>query len=137
MRPLYIKQGTKITVSAAGAIDVRDELPAANYMVQVDQHGDFFLEEIAPFSLPTKYYGDIEKTASRIITTYHDRTVSTGVMLAGEKGSGKTLLAKRISNLLLGEQIATIVINECFYGDKFNSLIQSIDQPCVIIFDEF
>ncbi len=135
---LYIKQGTRISVSAAGAIDVREQLPAMNYMVQLDPRTEeFYLEEIAPFALPTKYYGDIEKTANRIISTYHDRSMSTGVMLSGEKGSGKTLLAKRISHLLLSEQIATIVINECYYGDKFNNFIQAIDQPCVIIFDEF
>lgn len=135
--PFYLKQGNRVTVIANGAVDVRNELPPSNYVVMYDkQHEEYSLEEIEPFTLPSKYYGDIDYKAGRIISSYHDRSSSTGVLLSGEKGSGKTLLAKKISNLLLAEGIATIVINECFHGDRFNHFIQSIDQPCVIIFDE-
>jgi hypothetical protein len=35
------------------------------------------------------------------------------------------------------EGVPTIVINAPWCGDKFNTLIQSIDQPCVVLFDEF
>jgi hypothetical protein len=35
------------------------------------------------------------------------------------------------------EGIPTIVINAPWHGDRFNSLIQSIDQPCMVLFDEF
>jgi hypothetical protein len=33
--------------------------------------------------------------------------------------------------------VPTIVINAPWTGDKFNSFLQSIDQPCIILFDEF
>jgi hypothetical protein len=66
-----------------------------------------------------------------------DRTSSTGVLLSGEKGSGKTLLAKSLA-LKGGEQdIPTIVINAPWHGDVFNKLVQDITQPCIILFDEF
>merc|ERR1712183_1235453 len=85
-----------------------------------------------------KVYGDTNKLADRILTTFQARDASTGVCLAGEKGSGKTLLAKRISILAAErENIATIVINSALCGDAFNQFVQMIEQPCVMLFDEF
>jgi hypothetical protein len=58
-------------------------------------------------------------------------------MLSGEKGSGKTLLAKEISIQGYGLGYPTLLVNSCFVGDEFNKFIQDIDQPTIIIFDEF
>ena len=58
-------------------------------------------------------------------------------MLAGEKGSGKSLLAKSLSMAGHAEGIPTIVINSPHKGDGFNKLIQDISQPCIVLFDEF
>jgi hypothetical protein len=55
----------------------------------------------------------------------------------GEKGSGKTLLAKNIAIELGKAGLPTILINEPHFGDEFNTFISSIDQPCVVFFDEF
>lgn len=134
----YIRRGNTYRVSGADALDISEVLPAGNYMVQYDQNtGEYFLETISPFEIPKKLYGDVTKNVDRIINTYRTRTSSTGLLLTGEKGSGKTLLSKSLSISLLNEGIATIVINECLYGDLFNKFIQSIDQPAIIMFDEF
>ena len=134
----FIQNGNTVKVISEDGINISHTLPPSNYMVQLDkQSGEYFLETIAPFELPKKLYGNVLKNASRIINTYHERTASTGVLLTGEKGSGKTMLAKNISQLLLAQGVSTIVINECWYGDVFNRFVQSIDVPCVIVFDEF
>jgi SpoVK/Ycf46/Vps4 family AAA+-type ATPase len=73
-----------------------------------------------------------------MISTFMSRDKSTGVLLTGEKGSGKTMLSKNICNELASKcGVPTIVINAPWHGDKFNTLIQSIQQPCVVLFDEF
>jgi hypothetical protein len=83
-------------------------------------------------------YGDTTRHTQRIINTFFDRPAQTGVMLNGEKGSGKTLLAKNISvELARVHNVPTIVINRAWTGDGFFKLLQDIDQPCVILFDEF
>ena len=59
-------------------------------------------------------------------------------MLAGEKGSGKTLLAKCIAQEAAAKHgIRTIVINRNLFGDDFNAFLQAIEQPTVILMDEF
>jgi hypothetical protein len=58
-------------------------------------------------------------------------------MLTGEKGSGKSLLAKTISIEAAKQGIPTLIINAPWHGDKFNKFIQDIEQPCIVLFDEF
>ena len=82
-------------------------------------------------------YGDTLRNTDRIINSFWNREKSTGVMLVGEKGSGKTLLSKNICVEMAKQDVPTIVVNAAWHGDKFNTLIQSIEQPCVVMFDEF
>jgi len=125
-------------VAPAEAIDMRKTLPEGTYTVKFDEmSGSFYLEVIEDFTVATKIYGDTTKHANRILETFADRPNSTGVMLSGEKGSGKTLLAKVISVRARKAGIPTIVINNAWCGEVFNGFIQMIEQPTVIIFDEF
>jgi hypothetical protein len=99
--------------------------------------GPLYLEHIDNFTPIAKVYGDCLKNTDRVIRTFMSRPAATGVMLTGEKGSGKTLLTKNIAIELAKQGIPTIVINAPWHGDKFNSFIQTITQPCAILFDEF
>ena len=56
----------------------------------------FFLEQINDFDVKEKLYVDVTPHADRVLRTFKYQHTSTGVLLAGEKGSGKTKLAKNI-----------------------------------------
>jgi hypothetical protein len=119
-------------------IEVCDTLPAQNYTVQLNEmSGEYYLEPIHSFQMPSKLYGNTEKNARRILATFNSRPNSTGVLLSGVKGSGKTLLAKVVSSLASKVCIPTIVINRPYTGDSFNKFIQNIDMPSIVLFDEF
>lgn len=134
----FIRNGNNFRIAAEEALDIQTVLPVGNYTVKFnDMGGFFFLEMVDQFKQVPKLYGDTTKNASRIIRTYLDRTVSTGVMLTGEKGSGKSLLAKTLSIEAALLDIPTIIINDPWVGDNFNKFLQDIEQPCVILFDEF
>ena len=135
---LFLKSGTSYRVTNKESMDLHEMLPAGNYVIKKDpMSGPRFLEGIDSFEIKGKIYGDTEKTARRILNTFQDRPASTGVMLTGEKGSGKSLLAKMLSVNAAQMAVPTIVINAPWSGDEFNSFLQKIDQPCVILFDEF
>ena len=138
MASYFLKSGNTYSVSSKEAMDLHDYLPAGNYVVkQNPMTKQFYLEVIDSFEIKGKLYGNTTRHADRILNTFKDRGSSTGVMLTGEKGSGKTLLTKRISINAAAEGIPTIVINSPWCGDPFNSFMQNIDQPCIVLFDEF
>lgn len=134
----FIKNGNQFMVASEESMDVRDMLPAGNYTVkEMPMGGPLYLEQIDNFTTLAKVYGDCLKNTDRVIHTFLSRPAATGIMLTGEKGSGKTLLTKNIAIELAKQGIPTIVINAPWHGDKFNSFIQTITQPCAILFDEF
>lgn len=134
----FLKSGTRFNVSTKEAMDLHEQLPVGNYTVKFDKMaGCFYLEQIDGFEIKGKIYGETRKQSQRILNTFHDRTASTGVLLTGEKGSGKTLLAKMLSVTAAESAIPTIVINEPWCGEGFNAFMQTIEQPTVILFDEF
>lgn len=133
----FLKNGTSWRVSSKEAMNLHEVLPAGNYTVATDPFGNFYLEQIDSFEIPSKLYGNTLRHTDRIINSFWDRPQQTGVLLNGEKGSGKTLLAKNICTELAKAGVPTIVINRDWVGDGFFKLLQDIDQPCVVLFDEF
>lgn len=134
----FIRNSNTFRIASEESLDIQASLPVGNYTVKFNEMGGFFfLEMVDSFTPLKKLYGDTTKNSNRILRTYLDRTVSTGVMLTGEKGSGKSLLAKTLSIDAAAMDIPTIIINEPWTGDAFNKFLQDIEQPCVILFDEF
>eukprot|EP00977_Amphora_coffeiformis_P022062 scaffold10339_cov174-Amphora_coffeaeformis.AAC.1 len=136
----FLKRADNFFVASQSALNLHNALPVGSYAVGYNEvMGEYCLKEILPFDLDgKKLYGDTVRHGQRILETYLARPgKSTGVLLAGEKGSGKTLLAKYLSVQAAQLGISTIVINEPWSGEQFNTFIQAIQQPAIVLFDEF
>ena len=134
----FLKQGNTFKVAKKEALDLTEKLPVGNYVIKKNEMtGELYLEQIDLFDIKGKVYGDTTKRAERILYAFNDRPSATGVMLTGEKGSGKTLLAKMLSFKGYDQGIPTIVINQPWCGEHFNAFIQSIEQPVIVLFDEY
>jgi hypothetical protein len=134
----FLKSGNTYRVASDEAMDIQRKLPAGNYVIKLNElSGELYLEHIDNFTIPSKIYGNCLKYTDKILRTFTDRDNATGVMMTGEKGSGKTLLTKNVAIQLAKQGVPTIVINQPWHGDKFNTFIQNIEQPCAILFDEF
>lgn len=130
----YMQQDNSFFIADNLSGHLQSELPYGNYIIQATPLGELYFLQVDDFKPIEKVYGNATRHAERIINTFNDRQNSTGVLLMGEKGSGKTLLSKLIS---LNAKIPTIIINSPWVGDSFNKLVQDIDQPAIILFDEF
>ena len=116
---------------------ILDKLPPHTYNVAFHIELGFYLTRSPDFTLPPKLYGNTAKVSERILRTFQDRSNSTGVLLVGTKGSGKSLAMKKtaLDGQALG--IPVIIVGSAFKGDAFNKFIQSIEQEAILIFDEF
>lgn len=112
-----------------------NNLPLGTYRLRFnDRLGEFFLVKVEDFILPKKLYGDFS-ICDRIINTFNTVEKNLGVLLTGERGSGKTLTAKKVC---IDSKKPVIIIDECF--DQIE-LISFLANPsigaCVILIDEF
>ena len=134
----FLKSGNTFRVTSKEELNLHDTLPVGTYVVKFNSmQGCFYLERIDDFKLPSKLYGTTNRHAERILNTFLDRPAGTGVILNGEKGSGKTLLSKKIAVQAAAQGISTILVNAPHFGDTFNNFLQDIEAPVVVLFDEF
>ena len=114
--------------------EFKDTLDVGFYKLAHHPMLGFFFEKANFPDIPDIIYDNLEDKAHKILKTFNDRKGNTGVLLSGLKGTGKTLLAKQIS-ILSG--LPVISISQPYSNDDFISFINSIDQDCVIMIDEF
>lgn len=130
----YVESSGTYTPVQGTNIEPIQSLPVGTYVLKSEMFKGFFLEKVQDFTVPTRVYGEARERAERILNTYRQRGKNTGVMFSGEKGSGKSMLSKLICTL---SGLPVIIINSSFTGDGFNSFLGLIDQPCIVLFDEF
>lgn len=115
-----------------------DKLPARVYTVKYSQLTGFYLGMYKDkLELPDKIYGNTQSRVDRCITSYQERTASTGVLMTGDKGTGKTLLMSLLANTVIEElNQPVLLINEPYSGSQFLDFIEMVGE-CCIVFDEF
>lgn len=132
----YMQTGSTISVNADGAFVVHDQLPAAVYNIVLPPMQPPRLEMREPLTMPKKIYGDLNTITDHILEAFDKRTANTGVLLSGMKGSGKTLIARNISNRLLAAGIPTIIVSPTMVNPGIIAFLQMISSPCMLLFDE-
>ncbi len=115
-----------------------DILPPRVYTVKYNQIQGFFLEITKDkLELPAKIYGKAQDRVDKCISTYQDRSASTGILFTGDKGTGKTLEMSLLANDVIDKlHLAIILVTEPYNGEAFVSFIETLGE-CCLVFDEF
>jgi len=115
---------------------IADGFKPGCYVIKHQMAGPDYFDPVSDVKIPSKIYGNCAKYAHRIWKQFKASNENVGVLLSGERGSGKTLLSKVISHMALQEGVSTILVNDPETGSRFGELMQMIP-PSVVILDEF
>lgn len=131
----FIKSGNKVYIKPSGT-DYALESGITYNLKYDDWEGVMFLELANNIGLPGNYfYSDTDKKFVDKVINHFNTTVknTTGVMLKGLKGSGKSMLAKKIA---IESNLPIIVVDPRFPATRLNEFFNKFSQNVVILFDE-
>ena len=131
----FVKVGNKIINKPVG-FDY-DLIDGKIYNLKYDRYGvGAYFEEDGTLNLPKKVYSTLDdKIFISRVNKYFNNTdkLSTGVMLSGIKGTGKTVMAKVIAS---NSKLPVIVVDEDFPTSQINDFFRKFTHPVAVIFDE-
>lgn len=108
------------------------------YTISVDHYSDEISFTVAPdLALPERIYStkEDESFINRVLSHYNNTDNGvTGIMLAGLKGSGKTVMSK---NIAMKSNLPILIIDKSFNPRMFKNLFNQLEDVDVcIVFDE-
>lgn len=137
MKTKFVKNGVDINIVKLASDCITDNLEPKIYTLNFHPMQGYWLTiNKDRFNVPKHIFGNVQTRVDKIAYTYATRNTSTGVLLTGDKGAGKTLLTELISNTMIDKGLPVILINNAYSGSDFDNVISAIGE-CVLLFDEF
>lgn len=141
---LYFIKEKKTKIIQTGAthkifpsdIQTHDQLPAGTYRIEFDPMAGYSLIKVHDIEpIETKIYGAHDAKIAKISRVYDTMDRSTGVILSGERGMGKSLFLQLVNHKFNQKGIPTIICDNDTPGLEI--YLDSIEQEVVVLFDEF
>lgn len=134
----FADMGTIVRVLSFDDNLVTEKLKPAVYAVAFDMMSGFYLTKRGErLDVPQKVYGAVQCKVNKIIRSFEKSERSFGVLLTGDKGSGKTMTSSLAANKCIDEfNMPVIIVDDTFDGAGLVEFIEEIGE-CVLFMDEF
>ena len=135
----YVDNNTSAHIIKHDVSNIKDTLPPGLWKVAFNPMTGFYLtKELRDIELPEHIFGSSKKQLELITSRFERDNKSMGVLLTGDKGTGKTLLASQIINHYVASGFPVILMDEAFeHMDSALSTFISQISNTVFLFDEF
>lgn len=111
-------------------------LPIGSYNVEFHKMIGFYLTERHDLVVTEdKIYGNSMAKVMKVMRSYSISDRNFGVLLSGQKGIGKSLFVRLAAQEAIKSNLPVIVVSTATPG--LADFISSIEQDCVVVFDEF
>lgn len=112
------------------------ELPVRSYDVSFHKMMGFFLVDRPDLEVKEeKVYGNHQRKVQKVINSFNISNRNFGVILSGQKGIGKSLIARLLAQEAIANGMPVITVTD--YVPGIANFLSSIEQEVVVIFDEF
>lgn len=126
-----------------------ENLPVAVYKIEEDPFENIFLTRMQnEFEFPYKVYGKDTEFVERVHKTWHNTTGNLGVLLNGVRGTGKTVTAQQICNIMkkpvflltrkhnnLVKFLNEITEDVVLFIDEYEKIFESRDSTLLTVMD--
>lgn len=137
MATKFSDTGSSIQVLTFDKERLHDKLPPAVYVVNYSQMTGFSLGKRSDrMQAPERIYGSTAKRADKIMTAYANAPGAFGVLMSGDKGSGKTMTSTLVANQAIEQGLPVIIVDTQLPGSALSEFISTLGE-CVLFFDEF
>ena len=118
------------------SVETFKKLPVGTFDVNFHKMMGFYLSERNNlFANEEKIYGNTIKKTEKVLKSFELSNRNFGLILSGEKGIGKSLFVRILSEKAINKSLPVLICNHYYPG--IADFLSEIDQEIVVIFDEF
>lgn len=129
-----VNSGSKFIVYGE-EVQTYKQLPANTYKVCFNPMSGFSLKLHSDLNVCERIYGNTPNKVDKVLNTFKKFNRNMGIILSGEKGSGKSVFARLLAEKGKELNLPLIIVDEPFKGVE--DFLESITQECIVLFDEF
>ncbi len=112
------------------------ELPPGVYTIHLSEKMGPHLHKVDQVKPPKKIYGDVLRNVARYFRTFEKNAGNTGVMLLGQKGSGKTATLRTMVDQAIQLSMPVIDLRDGVDLSLAAHILSQIQQDCMVVIDE-
>lgn len=131
-----LKLDSSYRVIEGEGVEIMDNLPKGVYELKFAEMQGFWFEKIELEAFPGKVYGNQNALTEKVLKRYASMSGrNLGVLLSGQKGTGKSLFVKNLA-VRLSQDIPVIII-KTNYGKGMLNMLANVKGKVALVFDEF